>query len=576
MKFLRFCLIIAMTTALSCSSDDEGAGSSLTVQASDGTEQSLSSGETVALAPENREAVSIIVKGNLENGNRPYSTELVDVISGVYRDHDEGTGPEFWLMEASVEDADGSVLWSDRENSLFQLLEFLEIILSQTASINIPAAAVYNYVKQDYPELLNFSVRVPVGIEGADSYVLKMPDEDGDYYEVGRWKIADLLEQAREPALEGEVTTLVDSGPPEDNLDIVILGDGYQADNREKFDLDAQAVAEALTRAEPFRSHSESINIHTVWTPSVETGAGYDCTGNPFSDGQCKRDLRDTVFRTTFVVTAIGDLVNQDLGASDRVAMPLEVAKMYEYGALANADEIVLISNTRRASGFAGLYVSVVTTFDTNRQQFPNVAVHELGHSFGVLGDEYQAEGDACLFNEPRVPLPANIASEPTGNMFKWDRWFMGPTPIPTPAAEKDEYPIGAYLGAYNCDDLYRPAHSCKMNGDESDAFCAVCREQVTRRMYSVIDPLAHGTAEMTGTDSGIELSVGVHDPELFEVTWKNGETELGTGTSIVVSSDDLTGGDFNTITAEITETTGFIELDEPASRQTVEFQIKK
>jgi len=248
---------------------------------------------------------------------------------------------------------------------------------------------------------------------------------------------------------------------------------------------------------------------------------------------------------------------------------------MYEVAALAKYDEIILISQTRRPSGFAGLYVAVVTTFDTNRLEFPNVAVHELGHSFGVLGDEYNLAGDPCLKNEPRVPLPVNIAEGGSGDSFKWDRWFMGPTPVPTPDEAKAQYPVGAYQGAYNCPELFRPAHTCKMNGSEEMDFCPVCNEQVTRRLYSVVDPMANVAPIAEVTESGgVRLTVALHESGLWDVVWTLDGEEVGTEPVLELTKEQLPQGDLARVNATIVERTGFVILEDPTLRHEVEFQV--
>lgn len=575
-------LIAAACLLVACVSDETTTAGPGSLELADSNTNPLEVPEGTFIENEakDRSAILTILKGDVDRGEpAPYRAELVQSIDAeVYRDTDSGTGPEFWLMEASVEDADGNVLWRDRENGLFQLLEFLQVILEEQ-DIPLTAFQVFDFVRQQYPQLLEFAVRVPTGIEGGQDYVLKMPDEEGEYYEVIRLSIADLVANATPPETEAEVETIYESAPPADALDIVILGDGYPTEDREKFALDAQAVGEALLEAEPFSTHAQSVNVHTVFTPSAERGAGYDCTGNPLVDGSCKDGLRDNQFGTVFVITALADILNIDIGdLSDRVAMPIEVRRLYDAASLANYDEIVLISNTRRRSGFAGLYISVVTSFDRDRVQFPDVAVHELGHSFGVLGDEYEVRGDPCLFNEPRVPLPPNIAQFAMEEI-KWERWFMGPTPVPTPIDEADEYPVGAYEGAYNCDFLYRPAANCKMNSDENLPFCPICREQVSRRMYSVIDPLRSqsATVERRGESLVFELPVYEDWEDRFEIRWTLGEEEIGDLPTLELNVDKLPASpEWLPLTAAVRDSTGHVVIDDPNLTSEIRWFVRR
>jgi len=218
-----------------------------------------------------------------------------------------------------------------------------------------------------------------------------------------------------------------------------------------------------------------------------------------------------------------------------------------------------------------------VTSFDRERVKFPDVAVHELGHSFGVLGDEYEVTGDPCLFNEPRVPLPANIAPE-ANEGFKWDRWFMGPTPVPTPETCAREFPVGAYTGAYNCDFLFRPAETCKMNRDEDMPFCPVCTEQVSRRIFSVIDPVTSQppTVERLA-GGGLRFELPVYDDwdERFEITWAVGDESVADEPVLELAPSDVVGDEWVPVVATVRDATGHIVLDDPDATSVLRWFVR-
>lgn len=553
-------LALLLVLLTSCTPQDESVAADTSLEIIVDNEVMPVVGKT-EMPTENRDARVVIFNGVVE-GNGSYKAELVRTIdTPVFLDVDRGVdGASFWIAQASVEDAQGEPLWTDRVNSMFQLLEFLELVVEQSAAVNLNKTQLYNFVLQQYPALLEFPVRVPVGIPNGVDFVLRVPDADNKFVEVARYAIQDLLDGATQPTITGEVNTVVRTGPSKDRLDIVILGDGYRAEDREAFDLDSQRIAERLQETEPYASEAELINIHTVFTPSVEKGAGYDCSGIPAQDSGCKEDLRDTVFGTTFVVTALADRLNLILGESDRVAMPLEIARIFDVAAQAEYDEVIVVSNTKRFSGFAGIYVSLVTTFANNRNLMADVAMHELGHSFGALGDEYQVEGDPCLFNEPRVPLPANIAAYTEGS-FKWDRFFDGPVPIPTPVNQSSAYPVGAYEGAYNCDFLYRPAAECKMKSDESLPYCPVCLEQLMRRFYATVDPLVAPSVERKD-DGVLRFSVDLAG-KTRAAKWFLNESEFGDGPSVDVSGSDV-DSDENTLRVQVSDISGRVLVEDP------------
>lgn len=575
-----FALLIAGLATSACS-DDELAGSAplaVSFEAPiEGEEASaLAVGEGIETTPEDRRSLLTLVRGHIDGPNdAPYRIELLRTLEAqTFLDLDQADGPPQWITVAEVVDADGQVLWRDRVNSLFGLLEYLSIVIDQVSPLSMEPRSVYSFVHSNYPQLLDFALEIPLGLEGATDYVLSLPDEEGELHEIARFDIAELEASAEPPQIEGEVVTLLESGPPADRIDVVILGDGYTEAQRMAFDNDVQAVAERLVQTSPLAEHAAMFNIRALWTPSVESGAGYDCTGNIIADRTCKKDLRDTVYEMTFVVNALADKFGISLAdTSARVAMPLQVARMYDAAALTGADEIILLSNTNRQSGFAGLYVAVLTAFD-NADAFPDVAVHEFGHSFGVLGDEYMAEGDPCLFNEPRVPLPPNIDGYDPQLELTWSPWVAESTPLPTPGSKATQYPVGAFAGAYNCDFLHRPSANCKMR-DSGEEFCAVCAEQMVRRLYSVVDPVAHAPARAEAIEGGgVRFTVPTREDAPSEVSWTLGEEVIGDGGETLELEAAQGPATWTKLSATVRAVTPFVRVEEPRMTQRYEWWV--
>ncbi len=568
------------TILLGCSPPDESEEQFepqvATTEPGDDESAPLAAGESITIERENRDAVLAVLKGvaSMERG-QPLKFDLIRSIDRpIYRDVDESDGPKQWITIAEIQDDDGNVLWFDRVNTLYQLLEYLELVLNQQSNLTLSINQVFQFIEMQYPQLLEFAVKVPTGIEGGTQYVLKVPKEDGELYEAWRADISDLVDNAEAPRLEGEAETILENGEPEDTIDVVILGDGYTAEEREKFTLDAQAIADRFVKTEPLKSTEKAFNIHTIWTPSEESGAGYDCTGIITLDDGCKEDLRDTPFETVFVITALADKLGLDLAStSDRVAMPLQIGKLFEAATAVPFDEIIMISNTNRTSGFAGLYVSILTSYDP-RLTFPDTAVHEFGHSFGVLGDEYDIEGDPCLANEPRIPLPNNISPTASLDDLKWSHWIEDGTPLPTPPEQADEVTVGAYESAYNCDEMYRPSHRCKMK-DSTDDFCPVCTEQMVARIYSVLDPAPLGEIKATHTEEDtLSFEVPVRE-DLSSVTWFLGDEEFGDGAKLEVEAGDVPA-EWTQLRAEVVESSGFVKSERPRLRETHSWWIRR
>ena len=576
---LIFLLLLLLTTGLvGCEENSALASRNLQLRISaDHQPLGFTPGDQVQLEKENREALLVILKGVWPQ-NADLRMDLVRVIEAdVFVAQRDYEGDPHWITRAQVRGADGEVLWSQRINSLSQLLEFLNIVIEDQSTVNLTIRQVAQLVEREYPQLLEFAVKVPTGIVGGETYVIEIANEAGQWREAASLPIADLVAAAQPTELDFEVDTIVATGPDEDRLTIAIIGDGYRASERGAFEADAQAVAERFLATSPMTEHADLFNIKTVWAPSQESGASYDCNFQGAPPG-CEQGFRDTAFETTFVIPALMDRFNLPLGdVSDRVAMPIQIGKVFEAGAMAGYDDIVMISNSRKRAGFAGLYISLVTAYD-NRASFPDVAVHELGHSLGLLGDEYMVPGDSCYFNEPLIPLPANIG-ELTNGEVKWSEWIAEGTPLPTPNNEALQYPVGAYEGAYNCDFLVRPSHRCKMNSSR-DEFCSVCAEQMVRRFYAFIDPPLNETINISRlSEDQVRIRIPLRaDPERYEVIWSVNGAPIHLGSSFTFGPRNFLEVPSNTwVPMEVTvrNSSDFVHTRDEALESTYRFEVR-
>lgn len=561
----------------SCDSESTGANRTLEVRA-DGVDELLGHepGSRLHLEKEDRDALLVLLKG-VWPSNRPLRFELARVVDAdVFVPQREYEGDPHWISRAQVLSESGEVLWSQRINTLFQLLQFLNVILEDQSAVNLTVRQVAGLVETLYPELLEFAVKVPTGIPGGHTYRIELAEEPGAWQEVFSAKIDELVAQAEPSTIQAEVEDLVVTGPDEDRLTIVILGDGYRESERGRFEAHAQAVASRFLEASPMREHADLFNIRAIWTPSNDSGAGYDCNfqGAP---PNCRQGFRDTFFDTAFVIPALMDRFNLQLGdVSDRVAMPIQIGKVFETAALGSYDDIVLISNSGKRAGFAGLYISLVTAFDSGTN-FPDVAVHELGHSLGLLGDEYTVPGDSCYYNEPTIPLPANIGIIEEESV-KWMDWLLENTPIPTPANLALEHPVGAYQGAYNCDFLVRPSHRCKMNSSRDD-FCPVCAEQMVRRFYAfVAPPVNEGLDILRFSNELLRIRVPLRDEERYEVRWLIGGEEFHQGSTYSFGAAQLTrfeSDQWVPVEVVVRNKTDFIRTPDNAIESTYRFEVR-
>ena len=115
-------------------------------------------------------------------------------------------------------------------------------------------------------------------------------------------------------------------------------------------------------------------------------------------------------------------------------------------------EHIIILANTDVYGG-GGIYNSYTLT-TAHHPMFKPVVVHEFGHSFGGLADEYFYEDDTMTDTYP----------------------------VPTPVAQQKNYPVGVYEGGgYSFKGIYRPAYNCRMKTNEHPEFCPVCQRAIRR-----------------------------------------------------------------------------------------------
>ncbi|MFJ3922043.1 M64 family metallopeptidase [Streptomyces sp. NPDC090022] len=254
-----------------------------------------------------------------------------------------------------------------------------------------------------------------------------------------------LPEAAR--AADGQVTKLIDNGVPADRLDIVVVGDGYTADQLERFHADARQKWAEIAAVEPYATYRELFNVWTVDAVSNESGV----SGDPGADV-----VRDTALGSYFWCDGIERLLCVDQECTDAY-----VARAPE------ADLVLVLANSAKYGG-AGynepsptLGYEGISTASAGNAKSGQVALHETGHSLGKLADEYFYP-DYPGYERYEGPEPAdgNVSTLGADAMAaqgaKWHRWLGETSP--------DGGPVGTYEGGgYYVQGLNRPTDNSLM-----------------------------------------------------------------------------------------------------------------
>lgn len=262
------------------------------------------------------------------------------------------------------------------------------------------------------------------------------------------------------------VEELIASGNPHQKIDIVILPEGYQSSSMEKFRKDADKFMDYFFSCEPFKSYKSSFNVHLVMAPSQDSGT--DIPGR----GIWKSTMLNSHFFTFF---------------SDRYLTTRDVKTLRDVAACAPYDQIYVLVNTNYYGG-GGIF-NFYSLATSDHPESKHVFVHEFGHAFAALADEYAYEDTPVesLYNPAMETWQPNI-SNLVDFKSKWKDLTEEGTAIPTPVSKATLDKIGAFEGAgYVQKGMYRPAFDCRMRSNQTGSFCPVCEREIIRmiRFYT-------------------------------------------------------------------------------------------
>ncbi|MDR0544995.1 MAG: IgA Peptidase M64 [Odoribacteraceae bacterium] len=255
---------------------------------------------------------------------------------------------------------------------------------------------------------------------------------------------------------------ILSSGSPARSVDIVLLPDGYTAEEMEKFLADSREFTRGLFSFSPYREHQQAFNVRAVLAPSEESG-----TDNPAA-GVWKSTLLSASFYTL---------------NSERYLMTYDHKTLRDLAANVPYDLIYVIVNTSKYGGGA-IYNHYGISVSGNLLS-AKVYVHEFGHLFLGLGDEYAEDATYNDMYPPDVePWEANITTL-VDFARKWQDLVEKDTPVPTPLDPARPERIGVYEGAgYVNKGIYRPRQDCLMRTLKGDDFCPVCTRAIVKQIH--------------------------------------------------------------------------------------------
>jgi hypothetical protein len=307
------------------------------------------------------------------------------------------------------------------------------------------------------------------------------------------------------PQPAGPIIRIHESGDPAQKLDLLILGDGYTAPERGKFERDARRLARVLFETSPFKERQRDINVWGLVPAAAQAGISRP------SQGVHRR-------------SPIG--ATYDAFDSERYILTFDNRSFREIASNAPYDVVEILTNsaTYGGGGIYGLYSTVAA----DSAWAPYIFIHEFGHHLAALADEYYTSEVAYLpAADRREPWEPNVTALLDPASLKWRDLVAPGTPLPTPwpkeayekhaiaiqerrrqirAANRPEAEmdalfreqmahdmallgrgphagvVGAFEGAnYEARGYFRPQADCIMFTRDEVPFCAVCRRAIER-----------------------------------------------------------------------------------------------
>lgn len=250
-------------------------------------------------------------------------------------------------------------------------------------------------------------------------------------------------------------------------IHIAYVAEGYKKDEMDTFLKDAQIATEALFEHEPFKSMRDRFNIIAVESKSTDSG-----TSQPSKD-----IWRDTALGSHF-----------DTFYSNRYLTTLNLKSLHDVLAGTPYEHIIVLVNTSEYGG--GGILNSYNLSMTHHPFYKQVVVHEFGHSFAGLADEYAYEQEQIpMYPHDVEPWEKNITTLVDFHN-KWEGLIDKSTPIPTPISyttvkskknkkrNGETTTVGVYEGAgYSVKGVYRPVPNCRMRTNEYKEFCPACQK---------------------------------------------------------------------------------------------------
>ena len=250
------------------------------------------------------------------------------------------------------------------------------------------------------------------------------------------------------------------AGDSKDKIDIVFIPEGYTRNQMKQFRKDCIESMESIFRHKPFDLLKDKFNFIAVEFPSKHSGVSIPKN----------KDWKNTAVGSHF-----------DTFYSERYLTTSNIKKLYDILDGIPCESIIILANTDEYGG-GGIYNNYMLSASRG-PAYKSVIVHEFGHSFAGLADEYYYDDQyVTMYPADIEPWEQNITTM-VDFASKWQDMLPEGTHIPTIADGKEIYTkVGVYEGAgYQSKGVFRPVQDCRMKTNQAPGFCPVCQRAITK-----------------------------------------------------------------------------------------------
>lgn len=324
-----------------------------------------------------------------------------------------------------------------------------------------------------------------------------------------------------------ETVPLLQNGSNDKRINIAVLGDGFTSAQLPNFVTSAQNTINYLFAKSPYTEYKNYFNAYAIKVISTESGVKHPGTATDVTEPVFPVSNPNNYFNSTFD----NGVHRCYYGNTTKVTQVLAAN-------LPDFDVAYVLGNTTQYGGCGGTYAFASLNSSSNE-----IVVHELGHSFGKLADEYWFSGSGESANKTQTSNPATI---------KWKNWIGLNSVGVYPHAESPSW--------------YRPHQSCEMRY-LNQQFCSVCKEAIIEKIHALVSPVDSYTpanASVVNANSNVTFTVTeiLPIPNTLVNSWTlNGTPLASTTNTVTITPGQLNNGN-NTLLFSVNDNNPLLKVN--------------